>query len=552
MSFHLFIWRAARIDPYFLDIEVPYILRANQQEEGIRVMTRSIPHEIVYSLASGGREDDNDDHHPSSSSEAAGSLPGDKRTDGIIGMRIGENIASGQQREIRRTVKRSRVAPETEHQQRGSNRSDAVDMSYPVPRAEPNGDSLAQATLSGHEMKIEVNTSEEIVHHVTAGESGLGIVPTTTNTVTPSPRLRTIHRGLRASRIFPHSGDAASCPELPSRSTQGIPDQMDITNKAHEGERLGTETASLPLRPRKRIIPLEGGGDEQRELHGCRSRGVARGPPPVSNLDLSPRASLSMSLGLPKLELDPRINTPLANLSRNCSPAQGPGNPKKANSGVPEEPRIDGPGLDAAEKTVSHATRVSNRRECSAPAGGEVNDSDKGTQDQSAGEAISIGRRLSGALQQRLNRTLNPQGIQVTAVMIRSTELPQAITQQMSNRTDSVSQNLEQRAVQRFQMQMVNEDNEVQEFLQRHEIERALEADEAERRLQRVRISSYLPRGIKGPRHGALYPSQFCPSDPRRHGSVLEYPSEFRSERCELLFPLDCPLDSIPDPILPR
>lgn len=101
--------------------------------------------------------------------------------------------------------------------------------------------------------------------------------------------------------------------------------------------------------------------------------------------------------------------------------------------------------------------------------------------------SFPLGRQHEEALRERLNRTLSPQGVEVVTVIIRATELPPAIAEQMAGRTLHVSLAAEQRALKRLETQRVRQEHEAQGLRQRCEIERALEVKEAERKAQQVR-----------------------------------------------------------------
>ncbi|CAN0373011.1 unnamed protein product, partial [Scytosiphon promiscuus] len=60
----------------------------------------------------------------------------------------------------------------------------------------------------------------------------------------------------------------------------------------------------------------------------------------------------------------------------------------------------------------------------------------------------------------RLNHTFRPQGVEISAVMIRSAKLPSHVATQMSAKTLNISLAEQQRAVKRSESQKVRHDGE--------------------------------------------------------------------------------------------
>lgn len=99
---------------------------------------------------------------------------------------------------------------------------------------------------------------------------------------------------------------------------------------------------------------------------------------------------------------------------------------------------------------------------------------------------VTLGSRCADKLRGRLNDTLRPQGVEVTAVMIRSVELPTEIAAQMSRRNVLMSAAAEQRALRLIDMQTARHEGEINALRQRNEIDRALESDETARLVEQV------------------------------------------------------------------
>lgn len=307
-----------------------------------------------------------------------------------------------------------------------------------------------------------------------------------------SPALPVIQRGLRASRIVPVS-DAETAAGV--RSNQ----------PPKEGH--GVSPSALFVDDHRRVYPseehsdsesqgtgggLDGGGDSAKG-GPSQTRIPPRRPPALTNLDLSSSpTAVSSSSTLPPLELEvaplPSLPpTPSSPASGRTAMARGRNDQK---SGKPEDDiesnlgvaRASGDEVASALKTNgsnAEEGRIYSAAEAAAAAGEKEAADLKGK--------ISLGRRHAEELRHRLNHTFFPQGIEITAVMICSTELPAHIAEQMSGRTLNASLAKEQRAVKRSESQKVRHEGEVLELRQRWEIERSLVVREGAREAGQVR-----------------------------------------------------------------
>jgi len=105
-----------------------------------------------------------------------------------------------------------------------------------------------------------------------------------------------------------------------------------------------------------------------------------------------------------------------------------------------------------------------------------VGEHDAGDQLEAA-FATERGSNVTDAMRARLNTQFMPQGIEILDVIIEKISLPQYIQQQMTKKTLVISQNAEQRMQHKFNMQELNQKEEVTTLLQTHD-ERKKEAIE--------------------------------------------------------------------------
>lgn len=251
-------------------------------------------------------------------------------------------------------------------------------------------------------------------------------------------------------------------------------------------------------------------------------------PPIVTNLDLSPSPSLSEK-DLPTLDIGittpsspvPSLGSRLASPSSRMSTSEeGRAGEDRLDGGVGDRNRRcsgrhghDGGGDKGVDRDV-HGGDTNGVSECPAAelaaaaaavatgTAGEVlsaategkystrknssrDDSDHSTEDIAVSN-VPVGRRSAEQLRDRLNRTLMPQGIEVTTVLIRSTELPPDIAAQMSGVTLNVSLGEQQRAVKSSEEQKVRHEDEALALRQQCQLERALAMREGDEEVEKV------------------------------------------------------------------
>lgn len=452
------------------------------QEEGVRVMARDTLHKAVYALASGGgiTHSRRPRPPPASVSQHQGE-PTKPASDKQ------QTVGAAKKLENRSTRKPSQVAPDSHFSPVWTNETETVTRKSTSPREQPpEGGPCASTTA-------------------TATDSTHFSEPTIVNSTTPS--LPAIQRGLRASRILPTEVAAARGGGLlPSRNDQrsgalsasapAICTGIDRVRVHPEGEL--SHGFKGPTNSTSDLVGGDGGdggggGVLSPPLH-------SRSPPVVTNLDFSPSAYLSDSSTLPKLELDlPRHAPPMSILSKTSSVHTGSvsassddgrnGNGTDSHVGketIMSESEEMGVGDDDAifeggdarmpETVAAPATALGN----AAADTGAVSDAD-------GPENAALGRRQAERLRDRLNKTLSPQGVEVSCVMVRSVELPSDIAEQMAGATLNVSLAAEQRKKKQSEAQRVRCEEEVLGLGQSHKIERELASREGDEEVEKVR-----------------------------------------------------------------
>ena len=250
----------------------------------------------------------------------------------------------------------------------------------------------------------------------------------------------------------------------------------------------------------------------------------SRSPPAVTNLDLSPSPSLSDSSSLPKLGLEIAQAFPVPSFAGDSASLSdvegGRGGDGTEQEGIATECR-DGDAA-ARQKQGGDSDSVSGKSGAGVSPGdvgegggspaanggeGRTSVSVKAAGEEAAVAAaaeataaaaavaaatrlennITIGRRHAEQLRDRLNRTLSPQGIEITAVVLRSLELPPDIAERMSGATLYASLNDEQRALKKSEAQRVKHEEEVLTLRQDCEIERARTSREGDEQIVKVR-----------------------------------------------------------------
>ncbi|CAM9784780.1 unnamed protein product [Pylaiella littoralis] len=87
-----------------------------------------------------------------------------------------------------------------------------------------------------------------------------------------------------------------------------------------------------------------------------------------------------------------------------------------------------------------------------------------------------------------LNRQFQPQGVMITAVIIKNVTLPPNISEQMSGKTLVISSVAEQKMNQQYDMQQIVYDQEVDTLNQAHEEQREEEKQNSEQKMNEVQI----------------------------------------------------------------
>lgn len=457
------------------------------QEEGIRVMVRRIPHQTVYALTSGGGT-------VSLPPRLSPPLPLDLETRQTNHAKqrtpsAGMGRAAGRTKQS--NIRINQVAPEP------------TTLSPQISATAENSPEIRPDTLSF----VRVGDGGEST--ASAAES---IVETATRLPPESASLPTIQRGLRASRIVPTEILSArerllDADEIQKTSTRDTPAVSAAKTLIVTGDqrRIHPEEGLL----REAFDPLRGGDSINRAF---KNHLIPRPAPPAINVDLTPSACLSESSSLPKLELDVARPIPVRSLHDvSCQPSSDGGSPLGRHGEVKRDGDAEGArggaydfveGSGVAEEAMSH--NVDGTIGCveggerSAIVGGDItldNATPRTTSEAEAAEAlvatdlegrIMLGRQQSERMRDRVNRTLSPQGVEVTSIMVCSVELPQDIAEQMSGRTLNISVAEQQRAVKKAQSQQVRHGEEVEGLRQKHVIERALAVREGDEEVEKV------------------------------------------------------------------
>ena len=80
--------------------------------------------------------------------------------------------------------------------------------------------------------------------------------------------------------------------------------------------------------------------------------------------------------------------------------------------------------------------------------------------EQRAIEAVSKGQNVAAEMRETLNRQFNPQGVEVSDVIITDVQLPQQIVDQMAKKTQVISQNAAQKMTQEYEMLTLKQSEE--------------------------------------------------------------------------------------------
>lgn len=486
-------------------------VRCLRQEEGIRVLARATLHQDVYALTSGGGVTRRRPRPPPPLPPPLERAPTEP---------MGESAAADPLNCS--TVKRNQVAPSPK-----VSATDAMGaLSSPSQsQAAPFVAGTVEATAGGDRAAAAAATAGTVVAHPSSAMTVDGAART------QPAALPTIQRGLRASRIVPA--------EVADALTHALKSSTPTGEGSSERSVVSSTIAAVLNNP-ARVHPaqddLQGAGKHRSREGlgggGGRVGGVletpvrSRPPPAVTNLDLSPSPSLSDSSSLPKLGLEIAQSFPVPSVpSKPASPAgdsvslstteassggeqegvtmgcregdnaaarHGWGDDSdnvlgKAGAGVtPGDPGRGGePALaNGGESRTSGSETTTGEETVAAAAAAATEAAAAATRLE---KNIALGRRHAGQLRDRLNRTLSPQGVEITTVMIRSLELPPDIADQMSGTTLYASLNDEQRAVKKSEAQRVKHEEEVLSLRQEYEIERALTSREGDEEVLKVR-----------------------------------------------------------------
>lgn len=453
------------------------------------MMTRDTVHNAVRALASG--RGITRSHRPPSVSHSQG---GPTNPD----LSARQTMGSAQKRENRSTRKWSQVAPDSCFSPVWTKEeTETVPQDFASLREQPPvGDPCASAT-------VKDSTS--------FGESAI------VNSTTLS--LPAIQRGLRASRILPvelavalgAGGGLPSGHDQPlgalsasAPTTYRTPGSINKTLVYPEGE-LSQSSKGPTTISGSGLADCDGGGGGGggTSLPSLPSRS----PPAVTNLDLSPSASLSDTSTLPRLELDlSRHAPPMSPLSKTSCPHTAGNVPTRGDDGPPggetnnhgrKETRIDesedtkGAGDNNVIALEGGGTRMSETTTAvAAPAPAFENaTADTAVVDAADGPEndAALGRRQAERLRDRLNKTLLPQGVEITCVMVCSVELSSEIAKQMVDSTMNVSLAAEQREKKQSDAQRVRCEEEILGLDQMHKIERELAVRAGDEEVEKVR-----------------------------------------------------------------
>ncbi|CAM9522351.1 unnamed protein product, partial [Ectocarpus fasciculatus] len=461
----------------------------NAVAEAIRVMARATTHKAVYALISGAdasRDRPRSPSTPSTANTLASAADEHSEQNGGAAVTL-ERTRHGS------IMKRVKVAPDpcSDVESLAGSGMATASTTPAAAAAATAAEGTTAATVSSGMATAAKRVQEE------------PLPPPT-----PSP-LPAIQRGLRASRIFPLPDAAAAATSsdgpTPGQDEEGPASPFSFTlddhRRVHPSEAMPSADSGDGGQD-----PLEGlcsggggggGGGPRKVEDGGRVNGriPSRPPPAATNLDLTSRSqsALSSASTLPPLELDV---APLPCLSPAlCSPANGETTPGGAEDGKTDG-KDAGAAVDAASEQHSQRGGGAEGRRASSTAGGtaaqatkkeELDNSNNNNNNNNNNDGAFLGSRHVEEVRDSLNRTFVPQGVEITAVMIRSVEIPSHIATQMSRRTMNASIAEEQRAVKRSESQRVRHEGEVLGLKQRCEIERALALREGDREVAKAK-----------------------------------------------------------------
>lgn len=113
---------------------------------------------------------------------------------------------------------------------------------------------------------------------------------------------------------------------------------------------------------------------------------------------------------------------------------------------------------------------------------------DKKQEAEAAAAAMSKGRDVADDMRRTLNDQFQPQGIQITDVIITDVQLPDTIVQQMSEKTMVIAQNAMQRMTQEYEMLNLKQQEETQTLKQKKKEEREKEQQAGDQQCNEVQV----------------------------------------------------------------
>ncbi len=392
------------------------------------MMARDTPHEAVYALTSGGGTTRRRGRPPSSPTPPPTVYTVAPAVDGHSSER--KTTGEGREWPRRGSLKRIKVSPDPD--------------------------------FSGSETSVAVAVERD---HTSTARHAQDEQPASSAPSSP-PSLPVIQRGLRASRIVPVTDiEYASAESQPSRPPEKDPNSAYSQRNIH-GEELDTGGGAVESQGPGRGFAGEGGGVDLGEgKRGTKVRVPSRPPPAVTNLDLSSSPnSVSSTSPLPPLELE--VAPPLSLPPTPSSPASGgkamvARDDESGRAGAPDDDiesnvPVVGGGGNMVDGRLEDEDGAAAEERASPAATVEATEAAEAAEAENLERNKFLGRRTAEKLRERLNRTFTPQGVEITAAMICSTELPVHIANQMLGRTLNASLAKEQRAVKRTETQQVS------------------------------------------------------------------------------------------------
>mmetsp|Transcript_21040 Transcript_21040/g.27637 ORF Transcript_21040/g.27637 Transcript_21040/m.27637 type:complete len:528 (-) Transcript_21040:364-1947(-) len=116
-----------------------------------------------------------------------------------------------------------------------------------------------------------------------------------------------------------------------------------------------------------------------------------------------------------------------------------------------------------------------------------------------AKKATKKGAGVAAGMKRSLNKQFHHQGIDIVQVIIKNVKLPVMIEDQMSNKTMIISENAQQKMNQEFEMQKLNNDEEMATLVQAQSEERDLEKQEGDKKTNdlQIQLDTLKAEGVK-------------------------------------------------------